>query len=545
MQISKKKLIFIILTALVGIIILLSVVYWQTALWKPDQSLITLLPESPICYLTLKELEGLVKAFNRSELGKQAAQMPILNHIKKQLWWKQVVYQKQVWEYEMGGRLDMRAVKGHFGKEAILALYQRDGEISFLLITELGGPEKLAIEAITATDAINPRYERIQTEYNGLTINTITGYPLDFSYTFIGKIGILSLNPLLLAEVIDIYAGKPEDFLVRHPKKQTILDNYELDTNTGYLDISRLSTVLKSLEVDFRSLSEPNSSSADKPKFLTFGNRNEDGVIISRHRIGNPKKSVPSKTDRQQTPTFLPEQTAMVTFNPNHDWTKLWKMLKDNAIEVESDQIDFSHHLDTEMTFALVTHNEGDVLKFPSLVLHTPIKDQTAFTEKIEKLKGAQISVMDRPLEFLEVQDYKGITVQPIRLRFNFILALTGAYAVVNNNFFFSTTLAGLTSVLDANSGDAPTLTDVTFSKKGEVVQTYIQPNLLVPEIKRFLPLVSLLGQNLDARLIQHIKENLFPLESLGPITADVYLDEQGVDAEVRIVLENNALHEK
>jgi hypothetical protein len=64
----------------------------------------------------------------------------------------------------------------------------------------------------------------------------------------------------------------------------------------------------------------------------------------------------------------------------------------------------------------------------------------------------------------------------------------------------------------------------------------------LVPEIKRFLPiatlLVSLSGQKLDAILMQRIKDNLFPLESLGPITADVYVSEKGVDAEVRIVLE-------
>ena len=115
---------------------MLSVIYQQTALWKPEQSLITLLPESPICYLTLKELEGVVKTFNRSEFGKQCAQMPIISHIKNQLWWRQLVYQKLVWEYEMGGKLDMGAVKGHFGNEAIIALYLRDGELSFLLITE-------------------------------------------------------------------------------------------------------------------------------------------------------------------------------------------------------------------------------------------------------------------------------------------------------------------------------------------------------------------------------------------------------------------------
>lgn len=548
MRISRKKLIFIILIVLIGIIVLSTVIYRQTSLWKPEQSLITLLPESPICYLTLKELEGIVNTFNRSELGKQAAQMPILSHIKRQLWWQQLEYQKWVWESEMGGRLDMRAVKGHFGKEAILALYQREGELSFLLITEVGGPEKLAIEAITATDAINPKYKRIQTEYKGLTINTIIGYPLDFSYTFIGKIGVLCLNPLLLAEVIDIYVGKKDGFLTRHPIKENIQKSYDNDTNTGYLDVPNLSGVLKGLGDDFSSLAEQISTLSGKGKFWTFGNRYEEGVIISQYRFGNPEKPFPSHSGEQHKPTFLPEQTALVTFNPYHDWTKTWKMLKENlAIEVDSATLNLSQHLKQEMTIALVTHSDGEVSKFPSLVLHAPIQDKIAFAENIEKLKNTKISVVGTPLEFLETQDYNGITVQPVRLRLNILLAFTGAYAVVNNDFFFSTTLSGLKSVLDANSGDLSTLSDVTFADKG--TQTFIQPNLLVPEIQRSIPIATLLaslsGQKLDAVLMQHIKNNLFPLEALGTITTDVHIGEDDVDAEVRIILEKNALHEK
>lgn len=548
MRISRKKLIFIILIVLIGIIVLSTVIYQRTALWKPEQSLITLLPESPICYLTLKELDGLVKTFNRSELGKQAAQMPILSHVKRQLWWQQLVYQKWVWEAEMGGKLDMRAVKGHFGKEAILALYQREGEISFLLITELGGPEKFAIEAITATDAINPKYERIQTEYNGLTINTITGYPLDFSYTFIGKIGVLSLNPLLLAELIDIYAGKKDDFLVRHPIKERIQNSYDNDTNTGYLDVPRLIAVLKNLADNSNSLVEQISTSSENRGFWTFGNRYEDGVIISQYRIGNPKKPVSSQSAAQHNPSFLPEQTALIVFDPDNNWAKVWKMLKDNlAIEVDSDTLNLSQNLVSEMTVALITHSEGEASKIPSLVLHAPIQETGAFVEKIEKLKNTKISMARTPLEFLETQNYKGVKVQPVQLRLNFLMSFIGGYAIVGNHFFFSTTLAGLKAVLDTNLGDAPTLKDVHFSDKD--MQMFIQPNLLVPEIRRFIPIAtlfaSLSGQKLDAVLMQHIRDNLFPLESLGPITADVDFGKDGVAAEVRIVLENNALQEK
>ena len=467
MKVTRKKLILIILIALIGVIVLFSVIYHQTALWKPEQSLITLLPETPLCYLTLKELDGLVNTFNRSEFGKQVAQMPILSYIKNQLWWKQLVYQKLVWEYEMGGRLDMKAVKGHVGTEAILALYQREGELSFLLITEVGGTEKLAIEAITATDAINPRYKRIQTKYNDLTINTITGYPLDFSYTFIGKIGILSLNPLLLAEVIDIYAGKKDGFLAKHKIKEGIQRSYDTDKSTGYCDVSQLSALLNGLEDNGDSFIRSLSQWKNSKDYWVFGNRYENGVIISQSRYSNSDAPQSSQSEKKVKPKYLPEQTALVTFNPDQDWTKFAKLVTDNlAIEADSGNINILQHFNKEMTLALVSHSQGDVSKFPSLILRVPIKEMDSLVTDLDMLKNMKITVSGLPLEFLDTQDYNGITVQPVRVRLNFLLALTGAYAVVGDDFIFSTTLTGMKSVLDTYSGDAPELSNVAFSDR-------------------------------------------------------------------------------
>lgn len=549
MRISRKKFIFIGLIVLIGIIILLSAIYRHTALWEPEQSFITLLPESPICYLTFKELEGLIQTFTRSALGKQSVQMPILAEIKEQRWWKQLVYQKLLWEYEMGGKLDMKAVKGYFGEEAILALYLRDKELSFLLISAVGGTEKLGIEAITATDAINPQYKRIQTEYNGFTINTITGYPRDFSYTFIGKVGVLSLSHALLTETLDIYAGKKQGFLASHPSRKDIQDSYRHDKSTGYVDVPRLASILTLLgNPRIRTLIEQIYPLFGGTKFWSFGNRYEDGVIISRHRFGKEFDlgidQIPfSLTLSRQSPTFFPERTAFVTVNPHHDWETFWKWLQPNmAIDIEPDGIELSRWLAPEMTVALVTPGTEDVSVSPSLILHAPIQGQDAFSADLEVLRNTRISVAGKPLEFLEPQDYDGITVQPVQLRLNFLLALTGGYAVVDNRFFFSTTLAGLTAILDMIAGDAPDLTDITFSANANGGQTFIQPNLLVPELKKFLPMATVLaflsGQKLDATLTRHLTENLFPLESLGLVFVEVHLGEHGVDAEVRIVLE-------
>ena len=543
MQLSKrKKIIMISLIGLIGVIIVLSVIYHQTALWEPEQHLITLLPKSPICYLTLKELKGLVETFNRSELGKQAAEMPLLVEIQKQRWWKELVFQKQLWEYEMGGRLDLKTVTGYFGEESILAVYQREGEFTFLLITAVGAQEKLSIEAITATDAINPRYKRIQNEYGEFTINTITGYPRDFSYTFIGRIGILSLDPTLLIETLDLYSAglrsvkatqKKQAFLTEHPMTTEIQENYHQDKSTGYVDIKQIASMLNAVKSN--ALVKQIYGMFGETAFWTFSNRYEDGVIISQHHlrkhIGTPQSKLPTGDDTKPFLTF-PERTALVTtFSvPNQQIQELFG------------NVDLSQVLGTDLTVLLVAPEPDEITVVPSLVLIAHAKAPEALKGVLDIVQQGKISIAGKPLKFLEPQDYNGVTVQPVQLRLNFLLAVAGGYAIVDDYLVLGTTTTGLKSVIDAAISETPTLSDITFSTGTNGAQVFIQPELLVPELKRFLPLVtvlaSLTGQELDATLTRRITDNLFPLESLGPITAEVNVGEQNVDAEVRIVLE-------
>ncbi len=538
----RKKIVIISLIALIGVIILLSVIYNRTALWEPEQHLITLLPESPICYLTLKELKGLVETFNRSELGKQTAEMPILTEIREQRWWKELVYQKQLWEYEMGGRLDLKTVTGYFGEETIIAIYQREGGLTFLLITAVGGPEKLSIEAMTATDAINPKYRRIQNAYGEFTINTITGYPLDFSYTFIGRIGVLSLEPTLLIETLDLYnaglsgakaAQKAQGFLTEHPMTSEIQENYRQDKSTGYADLTQLRSELG----DFGSNTPVQQISGmfTEMEFWTFSNRYEDGVIVSRHsfrkRTGANPISPP--TNDATKPSFaFPERTALVATFP----------VPSQQIQELFGSIDLSEVLGTDLTVLLVAPEPDEVGVVPSLVLLTHAKMPEALKSVLDIVKQGKISIAGKPLNFLEPQDYNGVTVQPVQLRLNFLLAATGGYAIVNDAFVFSTTVSGLKSVIDAATGKTSILPDIPLSTDANGAELFAQPELLVPELKRFLPLatilLSLFGQELDATLTRRITENLFPLESLGPISAEMNFSEGRVDAEVRIVLE-------
>lgn len=541
MQLSRPtKIIVISLILLIGVILLSSIIYYRTSLWKPEQHLIALLPQSPICYLTLKELKAFVDTFNRSEFGKQAAEMPILAEIKEERWWKQFIYQKQLWEYEMGGKLDLKAITGYFGEETVLALYQREGELSFLLLTAVGAQEKLSIEALTATDAINPQYQRLQNEYGDFTINTIVGYPREFSYTFIGKIGVLSLDPLLVAETLDIYNGftntasapKTQNFLADHPIATEIQKDYQHGKSTGYVDIPQLLPLLE-------NLNSPLLTEQVLPRFATgqtwtFSNRYEEGVIVSDHRFqrraDTEPYNVPEPGDAKPFLAF-PENTMLST---------TFRLA--TSIQALFGDIDLSEVLGTDVTALLTAPGAEAGFVIPSVTLIAAVKDSEALTGLLDLMKQGKPTLAGKPLEYLEPQEHNGATFQPLQLRLNFLLAVTGGYALVDDYFVLSTTLDGVKSLIDTVTRNAPVLKGAGFTAAANGPQVFVQPERLVPALERFLPVLTTLasfsGYKLDATLTQQIKENLSPLEALGPISATVNYTERSVQTEVRIVLE-------
>jgi hypothetical protein len=265
-----------------------------------------------------------------------------------------------------------------------------------------------------------------------------------------------------------------------------------------------------------------------------FSNRYEDGVIVSRHRfrsgVDTRRSHLPTANASKPFLAF-PERTAFVASLP------LLKQVR----ELFGD-IDISQVLGSELTVLLVAPDPGEVSVVPSLVLLAHAKSPDALNAVMGIVKEGKPAIAGKLLEFLASKDYRGITLHPVQLRLNFLLAVAGGYAIVNDYFVLSTTLAGLKSVVDTTTGNAPVLADTAFSTDANGVQTFIQPELFVPELKRILPivtvLVSLSGQQLDPTVTQRITANLFPLESLGPISTEMNFDEHGMDAKIRIVLE-------
>lgn len=533
---SKTQL--IIFGAIVILLLLIVLIYRQTSLWEPDQSLLTLLPDAPICYVSVKDLGSFIETFQRTEFGAQVTQMPILAETRRELWWRRLMYQKQLWELEMGGKLDLKRIQGYLGEEAIVGVYERGGKISFLLISALGAQQKLEIATLTATAPINPKYKRLKESYRKLDINTITGYPQDFSYTFIGKIGLLATDKSLIQDTVDVYAEQKQGFAALAATGDYLGKQYDIVRNTIYINPAKLTKVVK--------FDQPLKSLLQGIEVWTFSNRYEDGVIYSQHRM---IRSANSQTRQSPRPadeklfSILPATTAFLGASNDANLAGLWQQMKTNlSLKYQRNGIDLSRHLEDRIALVLLPPPTGVPALVPSILLICPIQDKPSLETALTKLKRTKIAVNGKRLRFPAPIKYQGLELQPIQLRVGLIFALKGGYALIDNYWVIGTTLGGVESAINSFTGQEGALISTKMSdllNHPSHNHIRIQPSLLIPELKRLLPIAGLIfSQDVDAKLIRRITDNISPLEALGLITASVNFNDNSVDAEIQITLE-------
>ena len=545
-SLSKKQRLVLCLVAilLAVVLVVVGLIYRQVSLWKPTEDLLTLLPGDPICFVSAKNLTYAVKAFTRSQFGQRAAQMPILAEIRRQGWWRNIVYQKRLWEREMGGTLNFNKLKGYFGEEAILALYRREDEISFLLISVVGAKEKLEIAAVTAADPLNPSYKRLQNDYEEFTINTITGYPSDFSYAFIGKIGLLALSQSLIKDTIDIYAKRRKGFSDLHPMRQSLQERYSSDGSTVFVDFPKLFDAFEFLG-EFMPLIGGMGT-------WTFSNRYQNKTVHSYHRIqwkSHQERHLPDLAAvNPKLLSTLPKKSAVSYVSRAINPSEFGQLLKENLpIRHQQREVDLTHHLGEEVTIALINLTSSSAIKMPSIIMAIPITNPTGLEADLTRLQGHRIVVNGKQLQFSETQTHRGVAFQPVQLPLGFLFSLKGAHALMNDYWIISTTVSGLKSVIDTSTGESTALAQIRFPEpvnQPRDCHLLVQPNLLISELRGIAPILGLIapmmGNSFDFRLMQQIVANSSPLETLGPVSVGIDFDGEEMNVEVQVVVPVN-----
>ncbi len=542
-SLTKKQRLVLSLVGIVLIVVLVVVglIYRQVSLWKPTENLLTLLPEDPICFVSAKHLTDAVKAFKRSQFGQRAAQMPILSEIQRQRWWRQILYQKRLWEHEMGAESNFNKLKGYFGEEAILALYRREGKISFLLISAVGAKEKLEIAAVTAADPLNPSFKRLQNDYDGFTINTITGYPREFSYAFLGNVGLLTLHQSLIKDTIDIYAKREEGFNDAFPMRQSLQKRYNSDGSIVFVNFPALFNAFEAV----RAL----APLAEGIETWTLSNRYQNGAIRSRHRMQweakqERRQPAPAKIDPKLL-SILPGKSAVSYIDQSIKPSQLWNLFKANlSIQYQQREVNLERHLGVGVAVTQIDPASKSAIEMPSFIAAIPVTNRAGFEAELMKLQRHRIVVNGKQLRFSEPRSYRDVVFQPVQLPLGLLFSVKGAYALIDDYWIISTTVSGLKSVIDTFTGKGAALTQIRFPEavnQPRDCHLLIQPNLLFSELRRIRPIISLMapmmGNRFDFLLMQQVIVNLSPLETLGPISAGIDFDSEGMNVEVQVVV--------
>ena len=438
----------------------------------------------------------------------------------------------------MGGKLELNRLQGYLGEEAILSVYNRGDKISFLLISALGAQQKLEVATLTATSPVNPKYKRLKESYRQLDINTITGYPEDFSYAFIGKIGLLATDKSLIQDTIDIYAEQKQGFTALATTGNYLGKQYDAARNTIYVNPANLTEVVK--------FDQPLKSLLQGIDVWTFSNRYENGVIYSQHRMIRNTDSQPRPPPRpadEKLLSILPETTTLLIANSDAGLAELWQQVKANlSLKYQRSGIDLSRHLEARAALVLSSPPAGAPALVPSVLLICPIRDRANLEAALTELKRTKIALNGKLLQFPAPIKHQGVELQPIQLQLGLIFALKGGYALLNDYWVIGTTLGGVKSAINASTGQETALAHIKMPshlQQPSHSHIRVEPNLLIPELKRLLPIASLmLPRQIDAKLIQRIMANMSPLEGLGLITTGIKVNDDFIDTEIQIILE-------
>ena len=240
---------------------------------------------------------------------------------------------------------------------------------------------------------------------------------------------------------------------------------------------------------------------------------------------------------------MLPATTSFLIASNDANLTELWEQVKGNlSLKYQQNRVDLSRHLEAKIALALFPPPAGVPALVPSVLLICPIQDRANLEAALTKLKRAKISINGKPIRFPSPIKHRDIELQPIQLQFGLIFALKGGYALLDNYWVVSTTLSGLQSAINTFTGGEVALADTPMSdhlNHPSHSHIRIQPSLLIPELKRLLPIAGLiLSQGNNTKLIRRATDNLSPLEGLGLVTAGVNVNDDSVDAEIQIIME-------
>jgi hypothetical protein len=539
---AVRVILAIFLILAVAFLILLGVSHYL--IW-PKPQVLSLVPGSPLAYIAASNLDKTISAVEESEFAKQFAKSPLWSDIKSSRLGRQVHLQKLAWDiywenYIGGDPLKLEDILQLVKRDALLAFY---GETDFLLISAVDLLTLLNITWGDTEEMLVSRYGFVMEEYKGIKLLSVKIVGQEFSYGFIGRVGLLGSDKSLLKAAIDIHKDR-EQGLAAEPGFRELTVNMPESDLSFYMNVAKSLGAYSNIDPRLRYLL-PIAEYINPCVGAVSG---QDGNIrldvrashtssLQRVAGGNP-----SGDD-----VFVPASSMVFAsshiLGPGLPFEALRASL---GVDLRVMESKLAPVLRDGVTIAFLEPEVKEFQLLPPAMLFLQVKDRSMAETTLEDIKNS-LKIGGKQLEFA-LETYENIPINLTKLPIGMGISLDAGYTFIGDDLLvIATDVPALKASIDVSLEKQPSLTEekhytdvlapILDGSDGQVFMNLVSVAAITKQAARLYAWRSkLMGDREAEQMATMLYQNAFLLESWKYMGAT--LDSQDGKVNLKLVLD-------
>ena len=541
---AVRVILTIFLILAVAFVILLGVSHYL--IWpKPD--VLSLVPGKPLAYIAASGLDKTISAVEESEFAGQFAKSPLWSDIKSSRLGRQAHLQKLAWDiywenYIGGDPLKLDDILQLVKRDALLAFY---GGTDFLLISAVDLLTLLNITWGNTEEMLISRYDFVMEEYKGVKLLSVKILGQEFSYGFVGRVGLLGSSKSLLKAAIDIHKDSGQG-LAAEP------DFRELTADMPKSNLSFYMNVARSFETYPRAKADPRIGYlvpiAEHVNAYAGVVSGEDGNIRFDIRASHTSSlkhiagGNPSGDD-----VFVPASSMVFAsshiIEPGLPFEALRASL---GVDLRVMENKLAPVLSYGMSIAVLEPKVKEFQLIPPAMLFLRVKDRTATETTLEDIKNS-LNIGGKQLEFTQ-ETYENVLINLTKLPIGMGISLDAGYAFIGDDLLvLATDVPALKAAIDVSLEKQPSLIEekqyndvlapILDGSDGQIFMNLVSVAAITKQAARLYAWRSkLVGDRESEQMATMLYQNAFLLESWKYMGAT--LSSQDGKVNVKLVLD-------
>jgi len=556
------KIVKIVLISLLSLVIAAALVWcvMYYLVW-PKPGIPGLIPGEPLAYITALNLRENLPAAEESEFVERVAKSPLWKDIKSSGLWRQVKGQKTAWEKQTKARLNPEGILRLVEKDALLALYKEQGRWGFLLLSEVGLLTRMNILSGGTEEMMKSLHEFTKEKYRGVKLMTVKGSNWEFSYGFVGRVGLLSLDKSLLKKAVDARKDKDQGLAAMSGFRELFADPPGSPDVSLYVNAAKIRDT-----VDFSAITPLIDAAKANPRAghlvsvaqqtgtLTGVGLRQRGNLrfdirmsrVDADPVSSERDDNSARTDGWVDGLAIPDDCLIFalheTLGPQF-LSDILGVFVDLDRDVIGDRLLPALH--SGMAVAVLKPKAEDLQLLPLLTVLFRVKDRAMAESALKALEGS-MKIKSGQLIFNETE-YENIPIRYARVPMLMAMSLDAGYTLIGDDLLVvATDTSALEMAIDVFSGKRQSLmkdenyTSVLSSiEKASDGQIFVNVGFATPVIKQAAMLYALrakfMGEPSAAKIATALQQNVSMLEAWRYIGTT--FDSSGDRIDMKLVL--------